>query len=48
MSIRGFADLNKDEGKTKKSKETYAGGHSSGLAIQGRDPLEKIVNRAKE
>ena len=50
MNIKGFGDYNKDDkGDDKKKKnDYYAGGKTSGIAVEGRDDLEKIVNMAKE
>lgn len=47
-NIAGFGDLKKNEGSTKKTNSTYAGGSQSGLAVEGRDPLQSIVDKAKE
>ena len=50
MNIKGFGDYKKDDkgDDKKKKKDYYAGGKTSGIAIEGRDELDKIVNMAKE
>ena len=49
MNIRGLGDVKKEikDEKNKKNRETYAGGESSGLAIENpNDISSKIVNKA--
>lgn len=51
MNIKGFGDFSKNDPpkKPKKSNDYYAGGKTSGIAVEGRDDdLEELVKQAEQ